>query len=209
MFTTDDLDDLLLGVPFAHMLARPGSARRSRPCRIWSCRACAPPPARPTILGTTMVGLALGPYFAGKVAEVTGSLAPESSRSTSSRRHPARPVDGIAAHRRARSDPRGAREPPARRSSSQHPAGDPVAAVAARIGPVIVGLGVDHQRRPVGIDDRVGACAQPRLPIGKMMSPLPSALMSDWRGRRDARPRDCRGHAAGSSDSSARPRFRI
>jgi MFS family permease len=27
------------------------------------------------VLGTTMVGLALGPYFAGKMADVTGSLS--------------------------------------------------------------------------------------------------------------------------------------
>ena len=75
--------------------------------------------------------------------------------------HIVRPVVGVAADRAARSDPRGARRRRGR-LVRQDRAGDPVAAVAARVGLVIVGPGVDHQRRPVGIHDRVGTFAQPR-----------------------------------------------
>ena len=111
------------------------------------------------ILGTSMVGLALGPYVAGTVAKASGSLVtgiaalyvvPPITL--------VHPVVGVAAGSPSSRPP--ARSAPSRDRLARllrradHRAGNPVAAIAARVGLVIVGLGVDHQRRPVGIHDR-------------------------------------------------------
>ena len=75
MFTTSDLTTFYIASPFAQLF---GS--------MWVGAAVATlqdvvlPRMRATagatyVLGTTMVGLALGPYFAGKMADVTHSLS--------------------------------------------------------------------------------------------------------------------------------------
>jgi MFS family permease len=75
MFTTESLSGFYLAFPFAHML---GSAWVG--AAIATLQDLVLPRMRATagatyILGTTMVGLALGPYYAGKVADVAQSLS--------------------------------------------------------------------------------------------------------------------------------------
>jgi MFS family permease len=75
MFTTESLTAFYFTFPFAHLLASSwvGAA-------IATLQDLVLPRMRATagatyILGTTMVGLALGPYYAGKVADVAQSLS--------------------------------------------------------------------------------------------------------------------------------------
>ncbi|HEX8534224.1 MAG TPA: MFS transporter [Allosphingosinicella sp.] len=75
MFTTESLTAFYIAFPFAHMLSSAwvGAA-------IATLQDLVLPRMRATagatyILGTTMVGLALGPYYVGKVADVTQSLS--------------------------------------------------------------------------------------------------------------------------------------
>ena len=75
MLNTDSLGAFYWANPFAHMLASAwvGAA-------VATLQDLVLPRMRATagatyILGTTMVGLALGPYFAGKMSVVTGGLA--------------------------------------------------------------------------------------------------------------------------------------
>jgi MFS family permease len=75
MFTTESLAGFYLAFPLAHLLASSwvGAA-------IATLQDLVLPRMRATagatyILGTTMVGLALGPYYAGKVADVAQSLS--------------------------------------------------------------------------------------------------------------------------------------
>jgi MFS family permease len=75
MFTTDSLGGFYLVYPLAHMLSAAwvGAA-------VATLQDLVLPRMRATagatyILGTTMVGLALGPYFAGKMADVMKSLS--------------------------------------------------------------------------------------------------------------------------------------
>jgi MFS family permease len=75
MLTTDSLAILYMVNPFAHMFASAwvGAA-------VATLQDLVLPRMRATagatyILGTTMVGLALGPYFAGKMSMQSGSLA--------------------------------------------------------------------------------------------------------------------------------------
>ena len=75
LFTTDSVGSFYAVFPFAHMLASAwvGAA-------VATLQDLVLPRMRATagatyILGTTMVGLALGPYFAGKMADVTQSLS--------------------------------------------------------------------------------------------------------------------------------------
>ncbi|HEV2746528.1 MAG TPA: MFS transporter [Allosphingosinicella sp.] len=75
MFTTGELGIFYLLFPFAHLLSScwVGAA-------VASLQDLVLPRMRATagatyILGTTMVGLALGPYFAGKIADVAQSLS--------------------------------------------------------------------------------------------------------------------------------------
>jgi NAD/NADP transhydrogenase beta subunit len=85
MLTTDSLTALLhhSSIPLAHMFASAwvGAA-------VATLQDLVLPRMRGTagatyILGTTMVGLALGPYFAGKMSVLTGEpAAAASSRST-------------------------------------------------------------------------------------------------------------------------------
>jgi MFS family permease len=75
MFTTHDLGTFYLASPFAQFF---GSAWVG--AAVASLQDVVLPRMRATagatyVLGTTMVGLALGPYAAGKMADVTGSLA--------------------------------------------------------------------------------------------------------------------------------------
>ncbi|HST35838.1 MAG TPA: MFS transporter, partial [Allosphingosinicella sp.] len=75
MFTTDDLSTFYLASPVAQLF---GSAWVG--AAVASLQDVVLPRMRATagatyVLGTTMVGLALGPYFAGKMADVTGSLS--------------------------------------------------------------------------------------------------------------------------------------
>jgi len=75
MFTTDSLGTYYLASPFAQLF---GSAWVG--AAVASLQDVVLPRMRATagatyVLGTTMVGLALGPYFAGKMADVTGSLS--------------------------------------------------------------------------------------------------------------------------------------
>ena len=75
MFTTDDLGTFFLASPVAQLF---GSAWVG--AAIASLQDVVLPRMRATagatyVLGTTMVGLALGPYFAGKMADVTQSLS--------------------------------------------------------------------------------------------------------------------------------------
>ena len=148
MFTTDSLATFYLASPVAQLF---GSAWVG--AAVASLQDVVLPRMRATagatyVLGTTMVGLALGPYFAGKMADVTAQ--PQRRHLLALRRaalHPARLVARLAPHRRPRSHqgrarPRRRRADLARRR--QHAAGDPGAAIAAGIGAVIVGIGVDH-----------------------------------------------------------------
>jgi hypothetical protein len=75
LLTTDDLAAFYLILPIAHMIASAwvGAA-------VATLQDLVLPRMRATagatyILGTTMVGLALGPYFAGKMSVLSGSLA--------------------------------------------------------------------------------------------------------------------------------------
>jgi MFS family permease len=75
MFTTDSVGSFYVIFPFAHMLASAwvGAA-------VATLQDLVLPRMRATagatyILGTTMVGLALGPYYAGKMADVMQSLS--------------------------------------------------------------------------------------------------------------------------------------
>lgn len=75
LFTTESLGAFYLVFPFAHLLASAwvGAA-------VATLQDLVLPRMRATagatyILGTTMVGLALGPYFAGKMADVMQSLS--------------------------------------------------------------------------------------------------------------------------------------
>jgi MFS family permease len=75
MFTTDSLATFYWASPFAQLF---GSAWVG--AAVASLQDVVLPRMRATagatyVLGTTMVGLALGPYFAGKMADVTGSLS--------------------------------------------------------------------------------------------------------------------------------------
>ena len=75
MFTTDSLGTFYLASPVAQLF---GSAWVG--AAVASLQDVVLPRMRATagatyVLGTTMVGLALGPYFAGKMADVTGSLS--------------------------------------------------------------------------------------------------------------------------------------
>jgi MFS family permease len=75
MFTTHDLGTIYLASPVAQLF---GSAWVG--AAVASLQDVVLPRMRATagatyVLGTTMVGLALGPYFAGKMADVTGSLS--------------------------------------------------------------------------------------------------------------------------------------
>lgn len=75
MFTTHDLSTFYLASPVAQLF---GSAWVG--AAVASLQDVVLPRMRATagatyVLGTTMVGLALGPYFAGKMADVTGSLS--------------------------------------------------------------------------------------------------------------------------------------
>lgn len=75
MFTTHDLSTFYLASPVAQFF---GSAWVG--AAVASLQDVVLPRMRATagatyVLGTTMVGLALGPYFAGKMADVTGSLS--------------------------------------------------------------------------------------------------------------------------------------
>jgi len=74
MFTTDNLGTFFLASPVAQLF---GSAWVG--AAVASLQDVVLPRMRATagatyVLGTTMVGLALGPYVAGKMADVTGSL---------------------------------------------------------------------------------------------------------------------------------------
>ncbi|HEX8257260.1 MAG TPA: MFS transporter [Allosphingosinicella sp.] len=75
MFTTSDLTTFYLLFPFAHLLSSAwvGAA-------VATLQDLVLPRMRATagatyILGTTMVGLALGPYYAGKIADVAQNLS--------------------------------------------------------------------------------------------------------------------------------------
>lgn len=75
MFTTDDLATFYMLSPVAQLF---GSAWVG--AAVASLQDVVLPRMRATagatyVLGTTMVGLALGPYFAGKMADITGSLS--------------------------------------------------------------------------------------------------------------------------------------
>ncbi|HEV2816075.1 MAG TPA: MFS transporter [Allosphingosinicella sp.] len=75
MFTTDSLAAFYIASPFAQLF---GSAWVG--AAVASLQDVVLPRMRATagatyVLGTTMVGLALGPYFAGKMADVTQSLS--------------------------------------------------------------------------------------------------------------------------------------
>jgi len=75
MFTTDSLVTFYLASPVAQLF---GSAWVG--AAVASLQDVVLPRMRATagatyVLGTTMVGLALGPYFAGKMADVSGSLS--------------------------------------------------------------------------------------------------------------------------------------
>jgi hypothetical protein len=75
MFTTDNLGTFYLASPIAQLF---GSAWVG--AAVASLQDVVLPRMRATagatyVLGTTMVGLALGPYAAGKMADVTGSLS--------------------------------------------------------------------------------------------------------------------------------------
>jgi MFS family permease len=75
MFTTDDLAIFYYASPFVQLF---GSAWVG--AAVASLQDVVLPRMRATagatyVLGTTMVGLALGPYFAGKMADVTQSLS--------------------------------------------------------------------------------------------------------------------------------------
>ena len=105
MLTTDSLAAFYWVNPFAHMFASAwvGAA-------VATLQDLVLPRMRATagatyILGTTMVGLALGPYFAGKMSVLTGSLAIGiAALYVMPPLHPDRPVDRLAPHRRARGD---------------------------------------------------------------------------------------------------------
>jgi MFS family permease len=75
MFTTDSLAAFYIASPFAQLF---GSAWVG--AAVASLQDVVLPRMRATagatyVLGTTMIGLALGPYFAGKMADVTQSLS--------------------------------------------------------------------------------------------------------------------------------------
>ncbi len=192
MLTTDSLAAFYWVNPLAHMLASAwvGAA-------VATLQDLVLPRMRATagatyILGTTMVGLALGPYFAGKMSVVTGGLA------TGIAALYFMPLltliglwIGVAPHRPARGD-QGRARPRRRRADlrgRENAAGDPRAAIAARVGPVIVGRGVDHDRRAVGVEQRRVAAEQRRARrCAKSSLPRRPRRRRDWAGRRDDGP---------------------
>ena len=95
-------------------------------------------------------------------------------------------------------------------SGAKDAAGDPRAAIAARIGALIVGGGVDDDRRAVRVEQGIGARRGPRRNrerrsrCGRRRRRRPRG----WAGRPDAAPADSAGRAAARSGSSAGRRWR-
>ena len=146
--------------PIFRWWAAAGLARRSRPCRIWSCRGCARPRARPRSSARRWSGLRSGPMLPAPSPRPPAASSPGSPRSTSSRRSRLQSCGGRRAGSKCSKSP--AKSAPRRRllRSADHRASHPAAAVAAWVGLVIVGIGMDHQRCSVGIHDRGRTLAQ-------------------------------------------------